>query len=240
MIFGLDPAFGQGVARKFAQSGYTVALLGGKQNTKVLEWTKNKIQEESGAQLVVDTNVNDNESVKAAFEKVRSSVGIPSFVLYNSTGFLPRQSFSEIQQSDLDLICELDIKGAFIVAKHALSMMEQNKSGTIVFGNTPASLYGRSTSSIGKFALRGLSQTLAREYGPKGVHVIHAIVDEGIKPAYSDESMLTQVTQNFQHHYPETAFLDPSEVADAILFLHNQNSNCWTNEIEFRPQQGAW
>jgi len=144
--------------------------------------------------------------------------------------------------SGFEDVLKIDVMGAYVLSREALSRFSRNKEGTLVFGNTPACKGHVSPFvSTGKFALHGLAQSLGREYGPKGIHVIHALIDFGIEKKLLDtEFSPADLTAHYLRFYDSAAVIDPLKVADSIYYLHNQDRSCWTNEIEFRPATGLW
>ncbi len=180
---------------------------------------------ETGA-LPVPTDAQDPASVAAAFERVESRLGAPDVVVYNASARL-RGPFVDLEATAVRSVLEVTAYGGFLVAQQAARRMLPNGRGAILFTGASASIKGYAQSApfaMGKFALRGLAQSLARELAPRGIHVAHFVIDGGIRsalrpdPAGSPDSLL-----------------DPDAIARTYLHVLRQDRSAWTSEVELRP-----
>ena len=213
LIVGAGPGLSASFARVLAKDGYQVALAA--RNPGKLDALAGSI----GASVHA-CDATDPADVAALF----TAVGDPSVVLYNASGRV-RGPLTELDPAAVRAALDVSVFGAFLVAQQAARRMLAAGSGTILLTGASASVKGYPLSSafaMGKFALRGLAQSMAREMHPKGVHVIHVVVDGGIRSAARvDET-------------PDS-LLDPDAIAETMLALHKQPRSVWTDEIAVRP-----
>jgi len=223
VVFGIGPGIGGAVAHKFAAEGYTVALLGRKKEK--LEEFKAQIEGKKGKAFVVVSDAADPASIAAAFEAIRK-VGHPEVLVYNASGF-KIGSLLDTSLEEFENNWKVSARAAFLASKEVLPKMVENKKGTIIYTGATASLRGGANFSAfasGKFALRALSQSVAREFGPKGIHVAHTIIDGGVDTAHTGKETV----------------LSPKSIADSYWNLHTQHHTAWTQELDFRPFVEKW
>ena len=154
-------------------------------------------------------------------------------VIHNAMQF-HRQGFLDTSARDFEAVWRSMAMTAFNVAQQAIPRMRQQASGTLIFSGASGSLRaGRDFSafSSAKFALRGLAQALAREVGPEGIHVVHAVIDGLI---WTDKTRA-----RFSGAVQERS-IDPSDLADIYLNLFQQPRGAWTHELDIRPQGGSF
>ena len=171
------------------------------------------------------------ESVKDLFESVDQSEGIVDFVLYNASTFMPG-SLTELDPKAVHDSFMQTAFGAFLVAQQAAIRMKNLGGGAIFFTGATASIKGFpnfSSFAMGKFALRGLAQSLARELGPENIHVAHFIIDGRITSPDRelDEESITLNTDDSE--------LEPDAIAQTYIAVLNQHRSAWTHEIDLRP-----
>ena len=171
------------MARKFAQQ-YPVALMARKAAN--YEPIVKQIEDAGGKAIGISTDVSDAKSVKEAFEKLKSEMGGAPLAaaIFNVGGKFIRKPFLELTEDDFVSGYEANGRGGFLFAQAVLPLLLENTSleypPTLIFTSATAAMKGSalcSSFSTGKFAMRSLAQSLAREFGPKGVHVTHAIID---------------------------------------------------------------
>ncbi|WP_417713149.1 SDR family NAD(P)-dependent oxidoreductase [Pseudophaeobacter arcticus] len=219
LIVGAGPGLGASLARIFAQAGYDVALASRRSGSLP------ELCAEIGAKHYV-CDASDVESVKALFHQVDTDLGPPDLVVYNAGAYMR----GPIADLDLDLVrATLSVNGwgALVVAQAAARRMIARGSGTMLFTGASAGLKGFAQSApfaMGKFALRGLCQSLARELAPKNIHVAHVVLD----------GVILWPDRGGPYANPDTT-LHPDEVARTYLELSRQHKSAWTYEIELRP-----
>jgi NAD(P)-dependent dehydrogenase (short-subunit alcohol dehydrogenase family) len=160
------------------------------------------------------------------FADVEATFGAPDVVVYNAS-YRTRGPFVELDPADVEKALAVTAFGGFLVAQEAAKRMLPRSHGTILFTGASASVKGYAQSApfaMGKFALRGLAQSLARELAPQGIHVGHVVVDGGIRSAEWPD----------QPGKPDS-LLDPDAIAQSYLHLLRQHRSAWAWEIELRP-----
>ena len=218
-IVGAGPGLSASLARLLRREGLQVAL--GARNVGKLEG----LAAETGA-LAVAADAADQRSVSAAFRLVEERLGAPDVVIYNASGRV-RGPIAELDPGAVRAALEVTAFGGFLVAREAVSRMLPRGAGAILFTGASASVKGYAQSApfaMGKFALRGLAQSLARELAPQGIHVAHFVIDGGIRSAARREPQGA----------PDS-LLDPDAIARTYLHVLRQDRSAWTWEIELRP-----
>ena len=160
------------------------------------------------------------------FGEVSGEVGVPDVVVYNASQ-RARGSFTELVPADVARSIAVSAFGGFLVAQQALQLMLPNRHGAILFTGASASIKGFAQSApfaMGKFALRGLAQSLAREFAPQGIHIAHFVIDGGIRSLVRAEPA----------DHPDS-MLDPDAIAINYWNVLQQPRNAWSSELEIRP-----
>ena len=220
LIVGVGGGLGTSLARVFKAEGYRLALAA--RHPQRLE----SLAQELGA-VAIGCDASDPNQVAALFEQVdRSFDAAPDVVIYNPSARV-RGAITEVDPQAVAQALAVSAFGGFLVAKHAAQRMLSRGSGTLLFTGASASLKGFAQSAafaMGKFALRGLAQSLARELAPQGIHVAHVVIDGIIRSA--DRNTITDAPD---------ALLDPDAIARSYLQLVQQPRSAWTSELELRP-----
>jgi NAD(P)-dependent dehydrogenase (short-subunit alcohol dehydrogenase family) len=166
------------------------------------------------------------EDVTALFDRVVNDLGVPDLVVYNASGRV-RGPLIGLDPVAVDQAIKVSAFGGFLVGQRAAQLMLEKGSGTILFTGASASVKGYPQSApfaMGKFALRGLAQSMARELAPKNIHVGHFVIDGGIAgPSHVGEDRGAD------------GMLDPAAIAESYLHVHRQHRSAWTWEMELRP-----
>ena len=167
------------------------------------------------------------EDVNKLFENIDKNTGTPDLVVYNPSARV-RGPIGELNPNEVKKALEITSFGGFLVAQESAKRMMKRGSGSIFFTGATAGVKGFPNSSVfamGKFALRGLAQSLARELHPKNIHIGHFVIDGGISKS-----------KYFGNNNNENdALLDPDEIAKTYLNFYKQNKSAWSWEIEIRP-----
>lgn len=215
VIVGAGSGLSAALARRATRENMSVALAA--RNTDKLA----DLAAELGAKTY-PCDVIDKAAVDDLFEVVGRDLGVPDLVVFNPSA-RQRGPLVELDAALVRQAVEVTAFGGFLVAQAAAGVMLPRGRGTILFTGASASVKGYAQSApfaMGKFALRGLAQSIARELAPKGIHVGHVVIDGGIGPAGVG---------------PEAGKLDPEAIADSYFHLHRQPRSVWTWEIEVRP-----
>ncbi|XP_062195091.1 uncharacterized protein LOC133898419 [Phragmites australis] len=232
-VVGVGPRLGSAVARKFASEGYTVAILSG--DLEKLSQLADEIAQEAKAQVfALRVDCADARSVREAFEGVLS-LGPVEVLVYNAceppadAAAAHPTPFLAISPDAFHRALAVSAAGAFHCAQQVIPGMVDRGRGTIILTGSSASVTGfagYSDLSCGKFALRGLSQSLAKEFQPAGVHVAHVIIDGVIGDRRSPRSSRAGAG--------DTAGADPDAVAQSYWHVHAQDKSAWTQEMDIR------
>jgi NAD(P)-dependent dehydrogenase (short-subunit alcohol dehydrogenase family) len=219
LIVGAGTGLSASLARQFVRAGIQVSLAA--RDTEKLSMLCNEI---GAASYVCDAS--DPVQVDELFEKLDAQVRSPDVVVYNASG-RARGSLVDLLPSEVERAMAVTAFGAFLVAQQAARRMLTNNHGAILFTGASASVKGFPKSApfaMGKFALRGLAQSIARELAPQGIHVAHVIIDGGIRnPGRVDPP-----------GKPDS-LLDPDAIAASYMHILTQPRSAWTWEIELRP-----
>jgi NAD(P)-dependent dehydrogenase (short-subunit alcohol dehydrogenase family) len=236
MVVGVGPGLGAALVRRFASGehaaagsaigGYAVAMIA--RSREFMDGLAAEVKAAGGRTLAVTADVGDAEQVGRAFDAVRSKLGTPEILLYNA-GSGVWGTIAEITAEQYEQSWRVNAYGAFLCAKQAAPDMIANKRGVMLFtGATAGIKAGPKSVAFGpaKFAVRGLAQSLARDLGPRGIHVAYVNVDGIIDiphirkqmPSLKDEDMLK-----------------PAAIAETYWHLANQDPSAWTHELDVRP-----
>ena len=219
LIVGVGSGLSASLARLLAREGMRVALAA--RNADKLADLCNQ----TGAQAFACDATNPAQ-VASLFEEVEHRIGVPDVVVFNASG-RTRGPFIGLDAAEVERSLMVSAYAGFLVGQQAGRRMVPNGHGAILFTGASASVKGYAQSApfaMGKFALRGLAQSMARELGPLGIHVGHFVIDGGIRspgriePAEKPDSML-----------------DADAIAETYLHLLRQPRNAWTWEVELRP-----
>lgn len=219
LIVGAGPGLSASLARLFARKGLQVAMA-----SRDPEKLSKLAEETAGVTFACDAT--EPEEVAALFDVVVATQGEPDIVVYNASGRV-RGPVTEIDPSAVANAISVSAYGGFLVAQQAARLMVARGSGVILLTGASASVKGYANSSafaMGKFALRGLAQSLARELQPKGVHVAHFVIDGGIRSAARPDPQDS----------PDST-LDPDAIAETYWNIATQARSAWTWEVELRP-----
>jgi len=219
LIVGAGSGLSASLARLFSRNGLNVAVAA-RATGKLADLTA-----ETGAKAFA-CDATQRADVDKLFAAVDIAFGTPDVVVYNAS-YRTRGPFVELDPAEVDKAIAVSAFGGFLVAQQAARRMLPNGHGAILFTGASASVKGYAQSvsfAMGKFALRGLAQSLARELSPRGIHVAHFVIDGGIRSARRPASP----------DKPD-ALLDPDAIAQSYFHVLQQPRSAWTWEMELRP-----
>jgi NAD(P)-dependent dehydrogenase (short-subunit alcohol dehydrogenase family) len=219
LIVGAGSGLSASVARSFARAGMKIALAARSVDDL------GPLAAEIGAKTFA-ADATSRDAVKKLYADLAATLGDPYAVVYNAS-YRTRGPFVELDPAEVEKSIAVTAFGGFLVAQEAARRMLSKGAGAILFTGASASVKGYAQSApfaMGKFALRGLAQSMARELSPQGIHVAHVVVDGGIRSAHRPESA----------DRPD-ATLDPDAIAASYLYLLKQPRSAWSWEIEVRP-----
>ncbi|GLT39034.1 hypothetical protein SLA2020_132420 [Shorea laevis] len=240
-IVGVGPKLGRSIARKFAHEGYTVAILA-RDLGRLSRFADEIAREEKAQVFAIRIDCSDSRSVREAFEGVLS-LGFVEVLVYNAyqpVSWHPT-NFTDIRIDSFEKSLAVSPVAAFLCAQQVIPGMVERGRGTILFTGCSASLNGIAGFSelcCGKFALRALSQCLAREFQPLGIHVAHVIIDGVIGPPRGPSTLMQRevvAQQRLGGGDGAMMMMDPDALAQTYWHLHVQHRTAWTQEIDLRP-----
>ena len=212
LIVGVGDGLSASLARLFHAEGMAVALAS--RNTDKLA----DLAAETGAKVYA-CDAADRASMAGLFDALDSDGMTPTLAVYNPS-FRVRGGIAELDQEAVEKTLMITAYGAFLMAQHATQRMQKAGSGTILFTGASAGVKGYAKSApfaMGKFALRGLAQSMARELHPQNIHIGHFVIDGGIGESGDD------------------AKLHPDAIAQSYLDFPRQHRSAWAWELELRP-----
>jgi NAD(P)-dependent dehydrogenase (short-subunit alcohol dehydrogenase family) len=219
LIVGAGPGLSASLARAFATAGMKVGLVA--RSTAKLA----AIAGETGARTFA-CDASEPADVDKLFAAATGQIGEPDVVVYNAS-YRQRGALTELDPGEVAKSLAVSAYGGFLVAQQAARRMLPQQHGAILFTGASASVKGYAQSApfaMGKFALRGLAQSMARELHPHGIHVAHFVIDGGIRSARRAEAA----------DRPDS-MLDPDAIAASYLHVLQQPRSTWTWEVELRP-----
>ena len=219
LIVGAGSGLSAALARVLANEGIKVALAA--RSTGDLA----DLAKEIGASTF-SCDASKRADVEKLFADLDGGFGSPEIVIYNAS-YRTRGPIAELDPAEVEKTLMVSAYGGFLVAQQAVKRMLPKKHGTIVFTGASASVKGYAQSApfaMGKFALRGLAQSMARELHPQGIHVAHIVIDGGIKSARRPEPP-----------GKTASLLNPNSIAATYLHVIHQPHSAWSWEVELRP-----
>ncbi|MBX9843654.1 MAG: SDR family NAD(P)-dependent oxidoreductase [Xanthobacteraceae bacterium] len=219
LIVGAGAGLSASLGRQLAGEGVKVALAA--RSTDDLA----ALSREIGA-VTFACDASKRSDVDALFANLDKGPGAPEIVIYNPS-YRTRGPVAELDPGEVEKSLMVSAFGGFLVAQQAVKRMLPKQNGCIVFTGASASVKGYAQSApfaMGKFALRGLAQSMARELHPQGIHVAHVVIDGGIRSERRQEPI-----------DKPASMLDPNDIAAAYLDVIRQRKSAWTHEVEVRP-----
>ena len=226
-VLGVGPGLGAMVARRFAREGFAVGLMARREES--LAAAREEVEALGETALAVTADATDAASVASSFDRVREELGEPEVFVYNAGAF-QMGGILELSPEQFDDCFRANCSGAFYGAQQVLpAMVERERGGTIILTGATAALRGSAkfaALATGKFGLRALAQSMAREFGPQGIHVAHVVIDGQIN---------TPRLRETQPDREESTTLSPESIAETYWQLHAQDPTAWTLELDLRP-----
>lgn len=234
LIVGAGDATGGAIARRFARGGYTVCAT--RRSLDKLQPLLDAIHAEGGRAHGFASDARKEEEVVALVEQIESTIGPIEVLVFNIGANVPSSILDETARKYFK-IWEMACLGGFLngreVAKRMVARDGEGHKGTIIFTGATASVRGSANFAAfagAKHALRALAQSMARELGPRGIHVAHTIIDGAIDTEF--------IRDNFPQRYAlkeQDGILNPDHIAESYWMLHSQPRDAWTHELDLRP-----
>ena len=230
IIIGAGDATGGAIARRFARGGFVSVCT--RRTEDAVQPLVDEIRATGLQAEGFGCDARSEEEMASLFDRVETGIAPVEAVIFN-IGANVRYPVTETTARVYRKVWEMAAFAGFLAGREAARLMLARNSGTIIFTGATASVRGSAGFSAfagAKFALRALAQSMARELGPQGIHVAHAIIDGAIDTAF--------IRDNFPDRYAlkdQDGLLDPDAIADAYWALHQQPRSAWTHELDLRP-----
>ncbi|MEM8794787.1 MAG: SDR family oxidoreductase [Pseudomonadota bacterium] len=238
LIVGAGDDIGAAVARRFAKGGYTVCAA--RRTAEKLEGLISSIKNDGGSAYGFPLDARKEDQVKATFRTIEKDIGPLDCVIFNpgaNVKYPIRQTSTKVFQKVWELCCF----AGFLCGREAADYMVPRGRGSIFFTGATASMRGGSgyaAFSSGKFGLRALAQSMARELGPENIHVAHLVIDAGVDTKFV--RALWEERGIDLKGAPEDTLMDPQSIGEAYYHLHHQSRDAWTFEMDLRPYGETW
>ena len=235
LVVGAGDATGGAIARRFAREGYFTCVT--RRNADKLQPLIVRIEAEGGKARAFGSDARREEQVIALIDTIERDIGPIEVAVYNVGGnvrFPIREMTSRVYFKTWEMGCF----GGFLMGREVAKVMVPRGRGTILFTGATASLRGGvgfAAFAGAKHALRALAQSMAREFGPLGIHVAHVVIDGAIDTPF--------IRENFPERYAlkeQQGILDPEAIAENYWRLHVQPKSAWTHELDLRPWIEKW
>lgn len=238
LIVGAGDYIGSAIAKRFAQGGFIVCL--GRRNGEKLNPIMDEIRSLGGIAHGFTMDARKEESVESVFKNIESEIGCIDLVIFNVGGnvFFP---ILETTSRVFRKVWEMATFSGFLTGREAARYMVPRKRGKIFFTGATASLRGAkgyAAFAAGKAGLRGVAQSLARELGPKNIHVGHLIIDAGVDTEFVRERIRSSGKD--PNELPPNTLMKPTSVAEAYWNMYKQSPDAWTFEMDLRPFAENW
>jgi NAD(P)-dependent dehydrogenase (short-subunit alcohol dehydrogenase family) len=232
---GSEQGLGAALARRFASEGHRVVVSG--RTEAKLSRVVRAIVDSSGKAEVFTADATIESDVVALFDFAAGSSHIVDLVAFNA-GNNVRHDFRSMPAELFEQTWRVAAFGGFLVGREAARRLTPSGKGTVIFTGATASLRGKppfTAFASAKAALRSLAQSMAREFGPSGIHVAHVIIDGGI-----DGEKLNTAVPQLKVERGTNGLLNIDAIAGAYWYLHSQHPSAWTHELDLRPFKEAF
>jgi NAD(P)-dependent dehydrogenase (short-subunit alcohol dehydrogenase family) len=236
-IIGAGDFIGSAIAKRFAAGGYTV--FAGRRTAEKLETLKREIEAAGGSCVARGLDARKEEDVTAFLAEADAHA--PLEVCIFNPGANVNFPILETTERVFRKVWEMACYGGFLTGREAARLMLPRGKGTILFTGATASLrggIGYAAFASAKFGLRAVAQSMARELGPKNIHVAHLIIDAGVDTAFVRERI--RARGGDPDKLPADTLMEPDSVANAYWYLHSQARDGWTHELDLRPFAETW
>lgn len=232
---GARQGIGGALCARFAAAGLPVYAAG--RSVEKLEPLVAAIREAGGEATAVAVDASRPDDVQALFERIAAAGHVPDLVVFNASERNLPTSFSATTPAFVEQMWRVCCFGGFLVGQEAIHRMLPQKRGTLLFTGASASLRGRprfAAFAAAKAGLRIHAQAMAREFGPKGIHVAHIVVD-GLVDGDRASGFGYGLGKALLFSKGDDGSLHPDAIAEAYWQLHCQHRSAWTHELDLRP-----
>ena len=235
LVVGAGDALGGAITRRFARAGLTAVAC--RRKTEPLERLVQSIRADGGDVHGMPCDARDEDQVVALFDRIETEHGPLEAVIFNA-GAQHRDGITTMTARIYRQVWDSACFAGFLTGREAARRMTPRARGSIIFTGATASLRGGAGFAAfagAKHALRALSQSMARELGPKGLHVAHVVVDGTVDSAVMRERFAERAAAK-----PEDGMMSPDAIAENYYQLHIQPRSAWTWELDLRPWAETW
>ena len=238
LIIGAGDYIGAAIARRFAKGGFHVVM--GRRRGEMFAPLIAEIEAAGGSAQGFKWDARKEETATEMFAHVEAEIGPIEICIFNVGGNV-RFPILETTERVFRKVWEMCAYAAFLSGREAANYMGKRQKGSIFFTGATASVRGSAgyaAFASGKFALRGLAQSMARELGPQNIHVAHLVIDAGVDTAFVRNRVLQ--TGKDPDTLPPDTLMNPDSIAEAYWTLHHQTRDGWTHELDIRPFAETW
>ncbi|KAF0177262.1 MAG: SDR family NAD(P)-dependent oxidoreductase [Hyphomonadaceae bacterium] len=238
-VIGAGDYIGAAIARRFAAEGYVV--VAGRRSEDKLAPLKAAIEAEGGRCVTRALDARKEDDI-AGFLDAAEAVAPLEVVVFN-VGANVRFPLLETTERVFRKVWEMACYGGFLTGREAARIMLPRGRGSIFFTGATASVRGGSgyaAFASAKAGLRMMAQSMARELGPKGLHVAHLVIDAGVDTAFVRDRIRAARGADALESMPEDTLMNPASIAEAYWSLHTQTRDGWTHELDLRPYAETW
>lgn len=238
-IIGAGDYIGGAIAKRFAAEGYTVVV--GRRSEDKLAPLKAEIEAAGGACVARALDARKEEDI-TAFLAAAEAIAPLEVVIFN-VGANVRFPLLETTERVFRKVWEMACYGGFLTGREAARIMLARGRGSIFFTGATASVRGGAgyaAFAAAKAGLRAMTQSMARELGPKGIHVAHLVIDAGVDTAFVRDRIKEARGEAALDSLPPDTLMNPDSIAEAYWRLHTQTRDGWTFELDLRPFAETW
>jgi NAD(P)-dependent dehydrogenase (short-subunit alcohol dehydrogenase family) len=239
MLVGAGDAIGAAVAKRFAEGGYKVCIA--RRDAAKSKTLVDALTAEGHAVHAFGVDARQEAEVQSLFARVEETIGPIEVCLFNA-GSNVNKPLLDTTEKLFFKAWELACYAGFLVGREAARYMLKRGRGTMLFTGATASVRGGkgfAAFSSAKFALRAVAQSMARELGPKNIHVVHLLIDAGVDSEAIHQRMKA-ATGIDAKEIPPDSLTKTSSIAEAYWFAHHQSKDGWTHELDLRPAVEKW
>lgn len=238
LIIGAGDYIGAAIAKRFARGGFHVVM--GRRRGEMFAPLIAEIEAGGGSAQGFSWDARKEDTATEMFAMVERDIGPIDICIFNVGGNV-RFPILETTERVFRKVWEMCAYGAFLTGREAAKYMVERQAGSLFFTGATASMKGSSgfaAFASGKFALRGLAQSMARELGPQNIHVAHLIIDAGVDTEFVRERQ-REAGVDPDTLAPDT-LMNPESIGEAYWYLHHQTRDAWTHELDVRPYAEKW
>ena len=237
LVIGAGDGVGGAIAQAFALDGYATVITRRARNLDQLEARAEAIRALGGVVYAKGVDARSEEETIALFAEIERDIGPIEVVVFN-IGANVRFGIEDTTARVFHKVWEMACFAGFLAGREAAKVMVPRGRGTLIFTGATASLRGRegfAAFAAAKAGLRALAQSIARELGPKGIHVAHVVCDGSIDGVFSQQTI-----PDLEQKLAQDQILKPHDIAESYLALHRQKRSAWTHELDLRPWSETW